>query len=111
MLENVVSKKEADTEKIAKIVTFFPGTALHYYFDTFPCDNYPVENRKDYNKVKEAMIEQFSPKTTQEIVMNNAVNMHYQGGNVNMFIERANRCNQRANFNKESQPGVLPQSV
>ena len=104
-------KNEADTEQESKLVMFLAGAAFDYYIDTFTRDNCPTEDANDYGKVKDAIIERFSPKKPQAIVMKEAVKMRHQGGDVKAFIERADRCYRSANFNEESKLGLLREAV
>ena len=111
LLENVLLKEESDADRAVKLVMYLSGPAFDFYFDNFTFDNRPTEDAKDYTKVKEAMISRFAPKRPPAIVMKDAVNLRYNGGDIKLFIEKADRAYREAKFNNESKLGLIREAI
>ena len=69
LLENVILKEESDSDKAFKLVMYLTGAVFDLYFDTFTFERRPTNEAKDYEKLKEAMIDQFSPKKQQAVII------------------------------------------
>ena len=107
LYDNVVTKGLPAKEKAEKTVAYLAGTAFDFYFDCFTMDNGPMDEAKDYGKVKKVMLEKFSVRKTESEIMKQATSLEYDGGDIQTFLTRANKIYSQAKFKNQAKFGLL----
>ena len=91
MLENVDIRGKSDKEKAVEVVAYLTGEDLQFYYENFTCYIEPTEEAKSFRIVKNRMLERFSTKKSEAKVMKKAVNLKYEGGDVKVFLNKADK--------------------
>ena len=86
LYENVVTKGLPDKEKAEKIVAYLAGTAFDSYFYRFAMESGPINEAKDYGKVKGIILEKFSVRKTESEFMKEDVPLEYEGSDIQTFL-------------------------
>ena len=84
-------KNKIEEEKADSLVAYLDREAFEYYFDNFAEDSALNEVAISFQKVKAALLENFSSNETEAEVMKQAVNLIYKGGNVEEFFLKASK--------------------
>jgi len=111
VFENVITKEQTEIERADKICEYPSGDAFDFYFERFTMDNKPTQDATVYSTVKEVMLDKFSTKKTEAEVMKEAINLVYDGGDVNAFIAKADKLYTKAKFNGVSKLGLIREAL
>ena len=109
--ENVIVKGLPDTTKAEKIVAYLGGDAFDFYFDRFTMDNGPTAEAKSYQTVKDAMLKKFSTQKSEAEVMRDAISLMYDGGDIQVFLTKAEKIYNQAKFNAQAKYGLLREAL
>ncbi len=74
-------------------------------------ENAPTEEAKSFRKVKTALLGKFSRKKTESETMKEAVNLTYQGEDVNEFFVRACKPYKKASFKERTKQGIIMEAI
>ena len=84
---------------------------MSFYFDNFTEDDAPNEESRSFQKVKAALLENFSTKKTESGVMKEAVNIVYKGGKIKEFFLKASKLYKVAKFNHQAKFGLIREAI
>ncbi len=105
MYENVLMKGRTDEEKANRLVTHLNAEAFENYFDHFTDENTLTEEAKSFQLLKKALLEKFSKKKKE------AVNLMYNGEDVEEFFLRSSKLYKEANFNEGTKHGMIMEAI
>ena len=73
-------------------------------------DSGPTDEAKDYGKVRVVMLEKFSVQKTESEIMEEAIFLEHDGGDIQNFRTRAYNLYSQAKFNDQAKSGLLRDS-
>ncbi len=74
-------------------------------------DDSPTPESKDYAAVKASIIAEFPPRRSQESIMREVVTLKYAGGDVDVFVHKAEKLYREAKFNESAMRGLLRDAI
>ena len=100
-----------DEEKAQGLVRYLEEEALNFYIDTFTEGDGLSQDGKDFAKVRQAMIAKFSKKKTDAEIIQEAVELRYDGGDVAKFFRDADKMYEEAGFNDKAKYGMVMKAI
>ena len=74
-------------------------------------DNGSTDEAKDYCKVKRVMLEKFSVRKTESEPIKKDIYLEYDGGDIQAFLNRADKLHSEEKFNEHAKFGLLLDSL
>ena len=98
-------------EKALALVRYLAEDAFSFYLETFTEGDELKEEGKDYATVKSAMLAKYSKQKSEAEIIQDAVDLRYNGSDVQSFFREAERSYTDAGFNSMAQFGLVMKAI
>ena len=109
--EHVEMIGKTDEDKAATLVAYLKQSAFKFYRETFTKDNEFTQDARDFRIVKRKMYERFAEKMSVAEATVEAVNLRYEGTNMDGFLEKVDDLYDQAGFKDEARFGLIKKAI